>query len=138
MIQCATVLSKIQPVTYKEWEVACWKDLHKRGWVCLTIDMDIALRNLISDGYVVKNTEGYCNLTNTLDIIIKNINIKIERIIKERNERNEKSRLAFRQEIEEIDSVLLKHIILDIIDKKKVHSEGHYNWEELESLLELE
>lgn len=55
------VLKDIQPATRKAWEKACWDDFQKRGWLCLSIDMDISLGRCVSHGFVVE-TDGLLRL----------------------------------------------------------------------------
>ncbi len=72
MIQCATVLSKIQPVQRRVWEKVCWKNLYQHGYTCSKEEMKLAINRLISKE-LVDIVGGYCKLTSSLEEILYEI-----------------------------------------------------------------
>lgn len=155
MKQCLTVLEEIQPASYKDWEKACYDDMHAAGGVCLSIDMDMALSRCIDQGYVVDEGKvgdgakgGYsyeCRDARSkgpfvLAAPLPELLEKLDAVATERHAEQEKEEAERKHELREwintVPEATLRALLLEIADDDAYTTDGSTHSEDLGYILQ--
>lgn len=134
MIQCITVLSKIQPATLNQWEGACHEDLLPNH--CSSRDMVAALSALIHGDYLIEKKNKY-SLKYSLEKTIKNIRTEWKKNRQLNQDEKTSRQIELIQWIKASSDKDLKTKLLKLAEDDTYQDTHGETWEILSWLLDL-